>query len=168
MTLGAMEAGRRHGLVFAIFFIAGCAHYTPPGARNNADISVWEGRLLVQVGGSVPQSLSASFTLHGNPDTGSLTLYTPLGTTAAHATWDALGARLQTPEQVYTAATLAELTRHLTGAELPITSLFDWLHGLNTVTPGWTVDLSKLAQGRLQAQRIDGDTPTQLRLVLER
>lgn len=124
--------------------------------------------MLVQVGGATPQSLSASFTLQGNVDVGSLVLYTPLGTTATQLTWDPSGARLQTHDQAHQAATLAELTRQLTGTELPIASLFDWLQGLNSPAPGWTVDLSQWSQGRLNAQRESPNAPAQLRLILER
>ncbi len=168
MTAWLVSAGQRACLLFAIFLIAGCASFTRPGAENSAKQAIWEGRLLVQVEGSTPQSLSASFTLQGNVDVGSLVLYTPLGTTAAQLTWDTSGARLQTHDQTHQAATLAELTRHLTGTDLPIASLFDWLQGLNSPAPGWTVDLSQWSQGRLHAQRQSPDAPAQLRLILER
>ena len=64
---------------------------------------------------------------------------------------------------------LAALAQQATGAELPVRALFDWLNGQATEVPGWTVDLSRLEQGRLQAARAEGVLPAvDLRIVLQR
>lgn len=154
--------------LFAIVFIAGCAHLTGAESRNHSQVPLWEGRLLVKVHGASPQSFTATFALQGNASRGQLALYTPLGSTAAHVQWDETGAQLQTTEGTRSFASLAELTVQLTGTELPVTSLFAWLQGIDEAVPGWTVDLSELPQGRLRAQRVDDPAPVQLLVVLER
>lgn len=152
----------------AMLLIAGCAHFTGASNQINSKDPLWEGRLLVKVQGASPQSFSASFALQGSASRGHLALYTPLGTTAAQIRWDETSAQLQTNEGTSEFASLAELTLQLTGAALPVTSLFAWLQGVNEAAPGWTVDLDELPQGRLRAQRFDDPAPVQLLVVLER
>ena len=154
--------------LFATLLIAGCAHFTGANHQINSQAPLWEGRLLVKVQGASPQSFSASFALQGSANRGRLALYTPLGTTAAQVRWDETGAQLQTHEGTREFASLAELTLQLTGAALPVTSLFAWLQGVDEAAPGWTVDLDELPQGRLRAQRFDDPAPVQLLVVLER
>ena len=62
---------------------------------------------------------------------------------------------------------LDALTRQATGAELPITSIFLWLAGEDASAQGWTADLRRLAQGRLEARRSVPAPAMELRLVLD-
>ncbi len=115
-----------------------------------------------------PQSLSAGFELDGHVRQGQLQLNNPLGQALAQARW--------TPEQaVLTAggntrhyANVQELMLAATGAALPLDALFDWLDGRATPVPGWAPDLSRLAQGYLQARRSEPGPVVDLRIVLDR
>ena len=102
-------------------------------------------------------------------DNGSLLLTGPLGTTAARLQWAPGVATLVADGETRQFDSLAALAQQATGAELPVRALFDWLNGQATEVPGWTVDLSRLEQGRLQAARAEGVLPAvDLRIVLQR
>jgi outer membrane lipoprotein LolB len=55
----------------------------------------------------------------------------------------------------------------VTGTPLPIAALFDWLQGRATEVPGWHVDLSQVAQGRLRAQRTSPPPAADLRVAFD-
>ena len=148
----------------AAWLLAGCASLSqerPPGRH-------WNGRLAMQVRGDAPQSFSAAFSLLGSPDRGELTLFTPIGTTAAVLSWSPGAALLraegQPPQQ---AVSVDALVERATGAPLPVAALFDWLDGRATAVAGWLADISQLAQGRLTASRLDPPPTMELRVVLE-
>lgn len=155
-------------LSVAILFIAGCASNT--GARGTIGIetSDWQGRLAIKVLSEPVQAFSANFELHGNAQVGSLVFLTPIGSTAAQLQWDARGARFQTSGEHQEFESLDALTRHATGAPLPIGSMFAWLNGLEPNTPGWQVDLRHLPNGRLSAQRLPPELPVELKIILDR
>ncbi|MFD0669256.1 lipoprotein insertase outer membrane protein LolB [Ramlibacter sp. MAHUQ-53] len=143
--------------------LAGCA--APP--RAAAGGPRWSGRLALQVEGDAARSFTAGFDLRGSPAAGALSLFTPVGGTAALIEWSAAGARLQAPGQPdRQAASLDDLVAQATGSPLPVAALFDWLAGRPAAASGWQADLSQRAQGRLRARRL---TPpaADLRLVLE-
>ncbi len=158
--------------LFAIIFIAGCAAPTPASVSNRSERTVWRGRLAVRVESdgakAQAQAFAASFELTGNAQTGELTLYTPLGTTAAALSWSAQTALMRTNGDVRSFASLNALLEQAVGAEIPVTALFAWLAGDNMPAPGWNADLSQLAGGRLTARRTDPAPVTELRLVLEK
>lgn len=141
--------------------LVGCANTQVLGTR------VWSGRLAVTVHDIPVQHLSASFELEGSADTGSLTLLSPLGTTLARVRWSQQGALWQRGSEWESRPTLGELTRELTGTELPVADLFQWLSGQATTTEGWQVDLSRHGDGRIQAQRQSPLPSAELRLVFE-
>jgi outer membrane lipoprotein LolB len=150
--------------LLATWLLAGCASLSPerPPGRQ------WNGRLAMQVRGEPPQSFSAAFTLAGSPDQGELTLFTPIGTTAAVLSWSP-GAALvraqgQPPQQ---AASVDLLVQRATGAPFPVAALFDWLDGRATTVAGWLADISQLPQGRLTASRLHPPPTMELRVVLE-
>jgi outer membrane lipoprotein LolB len=82
--------------------------------------------------------------------------------------WDPSSALLQTTGEPQHFNSLSALMRHTTGTDLPVASLFSWLQGIDTVTPGWEADLHDLADGRLSARRLDLDAPAELKIILER
>jgi len=152
----------------ATLFIAGCAHRTGANASFPEEAQ-WNGRLALKVQTEPPQAFSADFELGGNPQSGLLVFFTPLGTTAARLQWAPGVATLVTDGEIRQFDSLAALAQQATGAELPVRALFDWLNGQATEVPGWTVDLSRLEQGRLQAARAAGALPAvDLRIVLQR
>ncbi len=152
----------------ATFFIAGCAHRTGANGAFPAEAQ-WNGRLALKVQTEPPQAFSADFELGGSPQSGLLVFFTPLGTTAARLHWAPGVATLLADGETRQFDSLAALAQQATGAELPVRALFDWLNGQATEVPGWTVDLSRLEQGRLQAARPAGVLPAvDLRIVLQR
>lgn len=157
-------------LVFAvaIIFIAGCAHPTRARGSSDQNDSYWQGRLALKVHSTPEQAFSADFELQGSAEAGTLSFFTPLGSTAARMQWDAAGAQLQTTGAPQRFESLDALTLHTTGATLPVASLFAWLKGNEPPTPGWQVDLQGLPQGRLNAQRLAPEVPADLKIILER
>ncbi|MBK6999779.1 MAG: hypothetical protein IPH35_07375 [Rhodoferax sp.] len=114
------------------------------------------------------QAFSADFELHGSPQTGSLSFFSPLGNTLARMQWDTSTATLQTGAEQQHFASLAALTLHATGSELPVTSLFAWLQGLDSDAQGWNADLQNVSTGRLRAWRAQPEPPVELTIILER
>ncbi len=155
-------------LSLAILLIAGCA--TPTGARGQIGLNdgYWQGRLALKVHNTPVQAFTADFELQGNAEAGTLSFFTPLGSTAARLQWTATGAQLQTTGEPQRFESLDALTLHTTGATLPVASLFAWLKGNEPPTPGWQVDLRELANGRLNAQRLAPEIPADLKIILQR
>lgn len=168
MKRNGLAAAGQAWLLIAIFLIAGCAHKISANATFPAKMQ-WSGRLAIKVQSEPPQSFSADFELGGNPHHGLLVFFTPLGNTAAHLQWAPDTATLTADGKTRQFDSLATLIEQATGAELPVAALFDWLNGKATDAPGWTVDLSKLEQGRLQATRAASPLPAvNLRILLAR
>jgi outer membrane lipoprotein LolB len=180
-----LAAHRHRHAVFALFtiailLIAGCAY--PTGARglNDAETAQWRGRLALRVAADSPvtqgesgaqpeaQSFSAGFELTGNAQTGSLLLFSPLGTTVAEMNWTPQTATLRTNGETRSFGSLAELLKQATGTDIPVASLFAWLAGDNVPTPGWLADLSQHALGRVVARRSDPLPAVELRLAIEK
>jgi outer membrane lipoprotein LolB len=143
--------------------VAACA--TPPHELPGALIS---GRLAVQVDGDPPRGFNGDFELRGDARSGSLRLTGPLGTTAADARWSPTQTWLVTAQSSTTYASLDELTAAAFGEPIPVAPLFDWLRGrpwpgapavaIGGSTSGfeqlgWRVDLSRWADGLIEARR---------------
>lgn len=165
------DCTRRGGfsaLAIAAALLAGCAQ---PARQLGADTLTasghWSGRMALQVQDAQNQSFSAAFELQGRPDQGTLLIYNPLGSIIARLSWTPQQATLQQGERLTTSESLPLLIAQLTGSGIPVTALFDWLQGKNTVVPGWQVDLSRISDGRLRADRISPPPEASLRIVLE-
>lgn len=124
------------------------------------------GRLALRVDGSgAGRSFSADFDLRGDARAGALRLSGPLGTMLAEARWQPGSAELTTPERVERYAGLDAMAEALLGEAVPLAALIDWLRGRpwggapSTAGDGgfeqlgWTVDLSRHAEGWLTATR---------------
>ena len=164
MTAPAPAQRRRWLLLGASLLLAACAQ--PARTLPQGD-DTWRGRLALQVEDSSAQSFSAAFELQGDASRGALTLFNPLGNVLARLTWQPGFAILNDGKAEHRAASLAALTRELTGSELPVAAWFEWLHGRETQTTGWHVDLSALASGRIVATRLQPLPRAVLRIVLE-
>jgi len=154
----------------ALALLAACA--VPPPASDNANAKHWHGRLSITVQNDLAQtpsqSVTAGFELSGSPQTGELTLYTPLGGTAAALSWSARSATLRSAGESREFASLEAMIRHTTGTELPLAALFAWLAGDNAEVAGWQADLSQYVAGRILARRTEAGSETQIRLILEK
>lgn len=150
---------------WALMGLTGCASPRPAPTHPAA---FWSGRMGLHVDGTPPQNWNTSFELQGSPEQGELVLLSPIGTTLARLRWTPQSAVLEQGQGPIESANLTRLSHRLTGTALPIAALFDWLAGRATEEPGWQVDLSAHAQGRLIARRHAPAPPAVLRIVLER
>jgi outer membrane lipoprotein LolB len=162
MTLQRMK---RWNFWLCLMLLTACVN---PPAKNSPDIDEWSGRLVIQVLNDPPQSLSAGFELQGSAETGQMVLLSPVGTSLARLQWQPGFARLEQGQQQVQSTSLEYLASILTGTELPISALFEWLAGRPADSPGWHIDLSSHAQGRITAERIRPAPITRLRIVLDR
>ena len=116
---------------------------------------------------SQARSFAAAFELTGNTLAGTLTLYTPLGTTAATFSWSGQAAVMRSNGEVRHFESLNALIRQAVGTEMPVDALFAWLVGDNIAVAGWHADLSQHSQGLITARRTQPAPMAELRLVLE-
>ena len=127
----------------------------------------WQGRISVVVHHTPSQAMSANFLLRGSAKEGALDLYSPLGTTLAAVRWSPGSVVWLHGSSEQRFDNLADLTKHATGAALPVSTLFDWLQGLPASAPGWQADLSALPNGLLMAKRTTPLPEVLLRLKLD-
>jgi len=154
-------------LCLAFFFIAGCAQQPVSKTVPESDATFWHGRLALRFDNPEKPSFFANFELTGHDQTGELNLFTPLGNTVASLRWTPHAAVLLSNGDIRQFESLDALATEATGAAIPITALFQWLHGQNSVVAGWQADLSQLAQGRLSARRVQPEPAAELRIILE-
>lgn len=147
--------------------VAGCAQPVRQLQGEAGASHHWSGRMALQVQDSQQQSFSAGFELQGRPEQGTLLVFNPLGSVIARLQWTPQGATLQQGENITESASLPELINRMTGSDIPVTALFDWLQGKNTAVGGWKTDLSNLTQGRLRADRFSPPPEASLRIVLD-
>lgn len=150
--------------LLAAVLLSGCAAPQRTAVPGEA---AWSGRLAVRVDSTPPQSFAAGFDLRGNPRQGRLQLTSPLGNTLASVAWTPTGAELRQGDQLTRHGSLDELTTELGGTALPVVALFDWLRGEPTDISGWQADLSRHAEGRVTARRLNPPPGAELRLVFE-
>lgn len=153
------------GSIVLLLWLTGCA---TPRTTVTDPSAHWSGRMAVQLLKEPPESMSASFELHGSAQKGEMLLFSPIGTTLAHLEWTPEQARLTQGNQQMESSNLHRLVTRLTNTELPLAALFEWLAGHSVDTPGWQVDLSGHAQGRITAERSSPAPRAMLRIVLDR
>jgi outer membrane lipoprotein LolB len=145
--------------------LTGCA--TPRPKPTDTE-SFWSGRLALQLQSTPPQNWSASFELQGSAEQGQMTLLSPIGSTLARLSWTPQAALLEQGQDKTESSNLQNLSQRLTGTDLPIAALFEWLAGKAADAPGWQVDLSAHPEGRLSARRSTPAPEAVLRIVLDR
>ena len=156
-------------LAICVALLSGCAQ---PQRQLSADSAIesghhWSGRMALQVQDSQQQSFSASFELQGRPDRGTLLIFNPLGSIIARLQWTPSQATLQQGERITESESLPALITQMTGSDIPVAALFDWLQGKATTVSGWQTDLSRMADGRLRAERYSPPPEASLRIVLD-
>ena len=171
-----MTRGTAACLLLAATLLGGCAsvgQHAPAGAETIS------GRLSVRVdatAASPARSESGNFELKGSPDHGQLNLSSPLGTVLAQARWSGRQAWLTTSQGETAYPDLDALTQEMLGERLPVAALFDWLRGrpwagapsrANAAPAGpgfqqlgWSVDLARVDEGWISAQRAQPPTVT--------
>ncbi len=168
IPLEALEPGRRRVCAAAAIaaLLPGCAQLPRSSPRASAS-DFWSGRLSLQVQSAPPQSLSAAFELKGAPEQGELRLHTPLGTTLLSARWSPTEAVLEAENQTRRFPDIQTLLLQATGADVPVTALFEWLKGRPSQADGWAADLTRHADGRITASRSLPAPAAQLRIILD-
>lgn len=146
-------------------WLLGCAQ--PPQSAGGAQ-DAWSGRISLQVEGQASQSFSAAFELQGDVQKGGLVLISPLGNRLAQLEWQDGHAQLTTAQETRNSHSLDVLLEEVTGTQIPVAALFQWLKGVHSTTPGWRADLSRLGQGRLVAHRDEPPPQATLRIALTR
>jgi len=159
--------------VFAALFaalVAGCA---APSKLSPSEQPQWSGRLSIKIDateGQSPQQTSAAFTLMGDAAAGQLHLFTPLGTQAAQVVWGSNFATISDGKTQRNFSNLAAALQQITGADLPVSSLFNWLQGnqdkAREASQGWEADTTSLSAGRIVATRLQPLPRIELRVVL--
>ncbi len=164
------SSARRHGLLWlacaSLVWLSGCVQM-PRAPTDGVAIDNWSGRLSLQVQSEPPQSFSGGFEIKGNPHQGELMLNSPLGNTVLAARWSPQQATLYSGSETRTYVSIDALIEQSTGAALPVAALFDWLTGKDTPSNGWTADLTRQREGRIQARRLQPLPQTELRIVLD-
>lgn len=159
-------------LLVAIFLVTGCAYKNGNAgvndAQNEATPSFWAGRISLQIQSEPVQAFFAGFELKGRPDSGELTLISPLGSTLGVMRWSPGVATLIQGGSIKRFTSTEELLAQTTGAAVPVSALFDWLDGKNTPSQGWLADLSQLDNGRITAKRVAPAPQADLRIVLDK
>lgn len=155
----------------AVFLASGCATTEPSHGPAGSETAPWRGRLAVRIeadpNAAEAQSFSAAFELSGSASAGALTLFTPIGTTAAALAWTPRTAVLKNNGDTQSFATLDALIKQVIGTDMPVAALFAWLAGENVDAAGWIADLSRHADGRITARRLTPAPAAELRLVLD-
>ena len=150
----------------SLVLLCGCVQM-PRTPTDGATPDAWSGRLSLQVQSEPPQSFSGGFEIKGNPSQGELRLNSPLGNTILAARWSPQQATLYSGSETRHYASIDALIEQSTGAALPVAALFDWLVGKDTRSNGWTADLTRQPEGRIQARRINPLPPSELRIMLD-
>jgi len=156
------------GLLCASVLLSAC-NTTPPQPPADAQPGAfWQGRLSVRVDSEPVQSVAAGFELRGSAEAGELLLTSPLGNTLARLDWSPKQAAWHQSGQITYRDSVAQLSQDLLGTPLPITALFDWLHGHpSTQAHDWQADLSRHAEGRITAYRTQPPPRAELRLIFQ-
>ena len=154
------------GTLAAASVLSACS-ITPPAVP--AGTPAWTGRMGLQVHdtSAAEQSFSASFHLEGSAAQGRLNIYNPIGSQIARLHWQAGQAVLEQGNRSTTSDTLEALLQRSLGSAIPVDAMFDWLQGRPSPSPGWQVDLSRHAQGRITALRTDPAPEATLRIILQ-
>ena len=171
MTSVGLRFTQLASFLFAIIFIAGCAHKQALTAindpENRPNNGPWAGRISLQIHSEPPQAFFAGFELKGAVERGELTLFSPIGTTLGLLRWSPAEALLESGDSLKRFSSVDALLEQTTGAPIPTTALFDWLQGKNTETKGWSADLTRQNSGRITAQRLAPSPQIDLRIVLD-
>lgn len=163
-----LRAPLLHGLIFATILIAGCARPVSGTALNSLKTEFWTGRISLNVKSEPEQSFSAGFELKGRPERGELTLISPLGNVLGVLRWSPGEAELDSGNRnIRRFDSVDALMAQATGAAVPLGALFAWLQGDNATASGWSADLSRQAEGRILATRMQPMPRADLRVVLD-
>lgn len=155
-------------LLVLMALLSGCSIFSSPVKQTSiAPVPHWEGRLQIRVLLANPELFSANFDLQGSPQSGELTIYSPIGTTLAVASWSDHEALLRQGTTEKHFANMEDLTKQMTGTHLPLPPLMSWLDADGEPIKGWDIRSENLPSGRrIYAQRNHPSPPLQLTLLI--
>ena len=110
MLSRGLDGGRRSVLaagVAALLLTAGCAQLSGDVRPQGAD--AWSGRMSLRIDSQPVQTFSALFELRGSPESGELSLTSPIGSTLAQLHWSPGEALLSDAENETLQETLKRL-----------------------------------------------------------
>lgn len=160
---------RAWGAAAAALWLGACASLAPPALPDGERLA---GRLSVRVEDDAARSFNAAFELLGSAERGSLALTTPLGNQVVQADWAAGQVRLRSRDGERLYPDLDSLAVDALGERVPLAALFDWLRGRPWPDAassasgqgfeqlGWRVDLSRRAEGWVEARRSEAPALT--------
>lgn len=163
---------RLTGLLLCTTFLllSGCSLFSNKAKLTQlAQQGHWEGRLQLRILQDKPEQFSFNFDLQGSAENGELTIYSPLGSTVAVASWTPSGAVLTEGNKQNHFASTEDLTLQLTGAALPLPTLMAWLTRDGPALEGWQIKSETLPKRsrRIFAQRSTPLPQLQLTLLLD-
>ena len=166
--LSRLRFGLFFSALFTIILIAGCARIISGNPEFKPQTEFWTGRISLHVQSEAEQFFSAGFELRGKPERGELTLISPLGNVLGVLRWSPFEAVLDSGnDKLQRFESVGALMLQATGSAVPLDALFAWLQGDNASVGGWSADLSRQAEGRITARRVQPAPQVDLRVVLD-
>lgn len=156
-------------LCTSVLLLSGCGLFSNKSKSTElAQQGQWEGRLQLRILQDKPEQFSFTFDLQGTAENGELTIYSPLGSTVAVASWTPNSAVLTEGNKQKHFASMEDLTQQLTGAALPLPTLMAWLNRDGPSLDGWQIKAENLPRSRrIFAQRSSPLPKLHLTLLLD-
>lgn len=127
----------------------------------------WSGRMLLKTDSQPTNQFSALFELSGSPQSGRLSLSTPMGVTLASVRWEPGWAELRGMGERRIYKNLDDLTEAMTGTSLPVAAMFSWFDGEPLRADGWTSGSENGKAHRLNAIRAHPLPVAEIQLLLD-
>ena len=126
------------------------------------------GRVAVTIESEPVQFMSAEFELEGDANAGELRLYGPWVGLVAVLQWEPGRAVLIEGQRRRVVKSIDALIERVTGAPIPLSMVFDWLHHRPVPNPDWWVEARTSTQDRLRAIRLQPLPRIELTMVLNK
>lgn len=157
-----------------LVLLSGCAAINPeqnsqltPPTPSAVAVSV-AGRMSLRIDSDPVQSHQLSFSGWLEPQAGQIDWFAVTGQTVAQVWWSPLGASILNPTpSIQHFSSLSQLSRQLTGTDLPAPAFTDWMRGVLTPVEGWNIEMTSNQPLRIQAQRSQPAPAIRLILLLE-
>ena len=134
-------------LVVALATLVGC---TSMDSIHQSTGKQYQGRLALTLHQASPETWQARFHLEGSTAEGSLTLFSPVGTTLAVASWSAGFARIQRGSDIKDYASADAMLNALIGSGIHMDQLWRWIENRPGSIESWEVEqLTRDDQTRL-------------------
>ena len=136
--------------------------------RPVQELRQFAGRVSVTIESEPLQFMSAEFELEGDANAGELRLYGPWVGLVAVLQWEPGRAVLIEGQRRRVVKSIDALIERVTGAPIPLSMVFDWLHHRPVPNPDWWVEARTSTQDRLRAIRLQPLPRIELTMVLNK